>query len=197
MLLFCLEIEISIQNLSTSDEASEMRKRISEFVPITLKEAQMKIHSRPIRIYCHGVFDIFHFGHSNCLYQAKNFFPGPTWVIAAVCDDKFCLVKRKPLMSNEERVYSVKHCKYVDEVFPNAPWFPTIELMDEYKIDLVIHDSQPYPFGDINLKDPIEPSLEVGFLNVSPRPDDRSSSPARGGRLTAPTLAPSWDFKGM
>jgi len=48
---------------------------------------------------------------------------------------------------------------------------------------------------DINLKDPIEPNLGVGFLNVSPRPEVRSSLPERcGHRITAPALAPTSIF---
>lgn len=42
-------------------------------------------------------------------------------------------------MDEIERVESVKHCRWVDEVFPNAPWVITQEFLDQHNIDYVAH----------------------------------------------------------
>lgn len=47
-------------------------------------------------------------------------------------------------MTHAERCASVKHCRWVDEVVPDAPWEITQEFIDRYEIDYVAHDEEPY-----------------------------------------------------
>lgn len=42
------------------------------------------------------------------------------------------------------RYESLRHCKWVDEVIPDAPWVVTKEFLDKHKIDFVCHDDIPY-----------------------------------------------------
>lgn len=42
-------------------------------------------------------------------------------------------------MTENERVESVSHCRYVDEVIPLAPWIVTPEYMKKHNIDYVSH----------------------------------------------------------
>lgn len=42
------------------------------------------------------------------------------------------------------RCESVRHCKWADEVIPEAPWVITPEFLEKYKIDYVAHDEDPY-----------------------------------------------------
>jgi glycerol-3-phosphate cytidylyltransferase-like family protein len=47
-------------------------------------------------------------------------------------------------MTDAERYESVRHCKWVDEVVPDAPWFVTQDFLDKHQIDYVAHDAEPY-----------------------------------------------------
>lgn len=53
-------------------------------------------------------------------------------------------------MNQEERIESVRHCKWVDTVLTDIPWVPTIEFLDEHDIDYVAHDALPYVSGDFS-----------------------------------------------
>ena len=98
---------------------------------------------RPVRIYSDGVFDLFHLGHARQLEQVKKAFPNTT-LIVGVCSDKDTHQhKGKTVMTEVERLESVRHCKWVDEVVL-GPWVINDEFLNKNKIDLVAHDDLPY-----------------------------------------------------
>ncbi len=39
---------------------------------------------------------------------------------------------------------AARHCRWVDEVVPEAPWIIDQEFLDKYQIDYVAHDEDPY-----------------------------------------------------
>lgn len=103
---------------------------------------------RPVRIYCDGVYDVFHYGHARSLRQAKYLFPN-VHLIAGVTSDKLTEeLKGATVFDETERAESLAHCKYVDEIIENVPWIITDEFIKNHKIDFIAHDDAPYSHGD-------------------------------------------------
>ncbi|KAE9403776.1 hypothetical protein BT96DRAFT_854492 [Gymnopus androsaceus JB14] len=100
--------------------------------------------NRSIRIYADGVYDLFHFGHALQLRQAKLSFPS-VYLLVGVCSDELVnMHKAKSIMSHAERLEALRHCRWVDQVVPDAPWVITPEFLEKYQIDYVAHDEDPY-----------------------------------------------------
>ncbi|GJE95740.1 phosphocholine cytidylyltransferase domain-containing protein [Phanerochaete sordida] len=114
-------------------------------------------HQRPVRIYADGVYDLFHFGHALQLRQAKLAFPSVppesgegewtpgVYLLVGVNSDEQCESnKNRTVMTHAERCEAVRHCRWVDEVVPDAPWVIGPDFLEKYNIDYVAHDVDPY-----------------------------------------------------
>ncbi|EMD35090.1 hypothetical protein CERSUDRAFT_54151, partial [Gelatoporia subvermispora B] len=111
---------------------------------------------RPVRIYADGVYDIFHFGHALQLRQAKLSFPtlssanssepsSGVHLLVGVNSDVQCAEhKNSPVMTHTERIEAVRHCRWVDEIIPDAPWVVDEAFIQKHKIDYIAHDEDPY-----------------------------------------------------
>jgi len=90
--------------------------------------------------------------HALQLRQAKLSFPSVR-LLVGVCSDELCLQhKSRTLLSHFERLESVRHCRWVDEVIPEAPWLLDNEFLEKHAIDYVAHDEDPYA-GSAGTKD--------------------------------------------
>ncbi|XP_004293818.1 PREDICTED: choline-phosphate cytidylyltransferase 1-like [Fragaria vesca subsp. vesca] len=140
------------------------------------KKKQSSEEDRPVRVYADGIYDLFHFGHARSLEQAKKSFPN-TYLLVGCCNDEVTHnYKGKTVMTDVERYESLRHCKWVDEVIPDAPWVLTQEFLDKHQIDYVAHDSLPYADTSGAGKDVYEFVKSVGKFKETKRTAGISTS---------------------
>ncbi|CAA0837088.1 Choline-phosphate cytidylyltransferase 2 [Striga hermonthica] len=131
---------------------------------------------RPLRVYADGIYDLFHLGHARSLEQAKKLFPN-TYLLVGCCNDETThKYKGKTVMNDAERYESLRHCKWVDEVIPDAPWVINQEFLDKHCIDFVAHDSLPYADASGAGNDVYEFVKAVGRFKETKRTDGISTS---------------------
>lgn len=131
---------------------------------------------RPVRVYADGIYDLFHFGHARSLEQAKKSFPN-TYLLVGCCSDAVThKYKGKTVMTEDERYESLRHCKWVDEVIPDAPWVINQEFLDKNNIDFVAHDSLPYADTSGAANDVYEFVKAVGRFKETQRTEGISTS---------------------
>ncbi|KAK2988318.1 hypothetical protein RJ640_000305 [Escallonia rubra] len=131
---------------------------------------------RPVRVYADGIYDLFHFGHARSLEQAKKSFPN-TYLLVGCCNDEVThKYKGKTVMTDKERYESLRHCRWVDEVIPDAPWVVTLEFLDNHQIDYVAHDSLPYADASGAGNDVYEFVKSIGKFKETKRTEGISTS---------------------
>lgn len=91
----------------------------------------------PDRIYMDGCFDLMHSGHYNAIRQAKAL--GKFLVVGVHSDAEIARNKGPPVMNEIERYALARSCKWVDEVVENAPYSPTIELLNSLNCRYAAH----------------------------------------------------------
>lgn len=115
------------------------------YVPLTTPHSLFRIPiDRPVRLYCDGIYDLFHYGHMLSLKQIKNLFKD-VYLLVGVCNDELThSLKGKTVYTYEERLECVRLSAYADEIVENAPWVIDEDFITKWKIDYVVHDEIPY-----------------------------------------------------
>ncbi|CAG9801745.1 unnamed protein product [Chironomus riparius] len=131
---------------STDQKAVIERESSNYNEKITIQMAESGSVNRKVRIYCDGIYDLFHQGHARQMMQAKNIFPKcEVYLIVGCCNDEMTHAKKGvTVLRDTERYEAIRHCRYVDEVLKDAPWIITEKFLHENKIDFVAQDSSPY-----------------------------------------------------
>ena len=113
------------------------------------------------RVYIDGIFDLFHRGHLESFYKAKNCIDNEEiYLIVGVINDKDAEeYKRLPIIKDEDRVEIVKSIQVVDDIIFPAPLIIDKKFIDDNKIDLIVHgflNDQDYEKQKEFFKVPIE-----------------------------------------
>jgi len=89
--------------------------------------------------YTDIVGDLFHCNHINFLKECKTYCD---FLIVGVCTDNYCKpYKRIPILNENDRLFMVEECKYVNKAFlVDDKHMPIREdFIKDYKIDYVFH----------------------------------------------------------
>jgi cytidyltransferase-like protein len=116
-----------------------------------------------VRVYVDIVGDMFHAGHVAFLKQAKEF--GNYLIVGVLADETVEEYKREPILTLQERVAVIEACKYVDEVVVAPPLRLTDELVEELRIDYVVHGDD---FNKDLLEDQYGVALRRGLFRTVP-----------------------------
>ncbi|EGR30650.1 hypothetical protein IMG5_126990 [Ichthyophthirius multifiliis] len=140
-----------IMNLKSINKDADIKiAQLNDFLNFhytQLKQSEQKIIQIPLypplklpkvkRLYVDGVFDLTHSGHFNAIRQAKQLCE--TLVLGVVSQEEVLKRKGPPVLNYEERVGIARACKWVDEIFENAPYDPSLELLDQLNCSHVAH----------------------------------------------------------
>jgi len=175
----------AIASVNTKDLAKQSPyTAMSHFLPTTRQIVQFcegrKFPKAEDRIvYIDGGFDLFHVGHVHAIRQARQL---GDYLIVGVHDDTVVNQQKGsnyPIMNLHERVLSVLACKWADEVVIGAPFHVSKEMIDQLKINVVVHGDDVLIRGPDG-QDPYELPKKMGtYQEVKSTPDMNTSDIVR------------------
>ena len=93
-----------------------------------------------MRIYCDGIFDLFHKGHLEHFKKIHQYIKIPIHLIVGIISDKIAInYKRKPVFNENKRLKIIESILYVNETFITDTLILDESFFDKYKIDYIVH----------------------------------------------------------
>ncbi|KAJ4473873.1 cholinephosphate cytidylyltransferase [Lentinula aciculospora] len=153
-----LESSVADLNLDPTSEPPPVQEAYDKFATTRLTASEIQASTRaslglaPVvpnrtshdkdnrikRVYVDGLFDIFNVGHALQLRQAKLSFSS-VHLIVGVYSDELCEHYGTPsAVPHLERCEILRHCRWVDEVLPDAPWQIDEQFLRERHIDYIV-----------------------------------------------------------
>ena len=117
------------------------------------------------KVYCQGVFDLFHEGHINLFHEASKLGDVYVGVHRDVDAEKY---KRRPFLTYDERCNLVGSCKYVTAVIPNTDLEITEDFIKQHNIDVILCSELDEKWH----KDP----MRMNIIKVLPRYENISTT---------------------
>jgi ethanolamine-phosphate cytidylyltransferase len=130
---------------------------------------------KKLRIWLDGCYDMMHWGHANVLRQAREAVGGNCHLVLGIHSDAEIARHKGPCIMNEtERYPAARAVKWVDEVVEDVPYCPTLPLLREHQIDLVIHGDDVAV--DASGRNAYEEIIAAGMFKTVPRTDGVSTT---------------------
>jgi ethanolamine-phosphate cytidylyltransferase len=126
-----------------------------------------------------GCFDIMHSGHYNAIRQAKAL--TDILVVGVHSNAEILRHKGPPVMSDEERLATVRACKWVDEVVFDTPYNPSLELLIKLNCDFCVHGDDMSTTADG--RDAYAEVKEAGRMKIVKRTEGVSTTDLVGRLL--------------
>lgn len=132
-----------VSRASSDPSAKSPWTCVSHFLPTSQRIVQFSDGREPNPgdkiVYAAGAFDLFHVGLLDFLEAAKS--EGNYLIVGLHTDQVVNRYKGSnyPIMSLHQRVLSVLACRHVDQVIIGAPYKVTNELLEQFKVDIVVH----------------------------------------------------------
>ncbi|KAF7430781.1 hypothetical protein PC9H_006492 [Pleurotus ostreatus] len=95
------------------------------------------LQNRTVRVYVDGTFDWLGTRQVHQLRQAKLSFSS-VFLVVGVFSDELCQTHHTAVaMPHVERCEILRHCRWVDQVLPDAPWQLDAKYLHRHRIDYV------------------------------------------------------------
>ncbi|KJE97449.1 phosphoethanolamine-cytidyltransferase [Capsaspora owczarzaki ATCC 30864] len=159
----------SLGSLASDHAGSKPGTQISHYLPTSRRIVQFSEGREPKPtdrvVYVAGAFDLFHPGHVDFLEKAKAL--GDYLVVGLHPDLTVNRYKGDnfPIMNLHERTLCVLACKFVDEAVIGAPYSVTEELIEHFRVSVVVQGAgevQP----DVDGQDPYRVPKAKGIFRT-------------------------------